>query len=417
MPVESVSITATEPTVPDTFEAYEAQRQESLTPSFAADVEDVEIVDAPEPAGSAPVETEASESSPAATQETEKPKETATEPGTVESQEDKDKDKAKGIPQSRLDEVTKARREAERKLEAETARAADLERKLAEATKPPEVKPTEPAPAETKVEVPTPKPTAPEMPTLEAADGDWDTYQANLAKYQKEAYPEFVEKLNDWKHDQREVARQKESVEKATADAKAKVEADKQASAAVVAQDWQGKIESAKQKYSDWDEVLSRPENQEAGTSSPAMQNAILGYADAGDIIYYLAQHPEESKRIAAVTAHQDGLSAAKYQEILATAHREFISIQNKLQATSDVKPPASATAATAPATTVPTPVAQATATPTPKTPENPKPTTSRAPRPPVPVADNAGAGVKTPSEASDFDTYEKLRRAQLNRR
>lgn len=406
--VETVRIEAQETPVQDgSFEAYEAKRTAEANNEFAAasdDEDESPSSDSQESTESAPV-IEGTENQPAA----ETP-ESTSEPGTEGNQDDKVKDeKQKGIPQSRLDEVTKARREAERSAEAEKARADKAERELAElkagkpadTTKPADAAPTttDTAPAE------TPKPVAPKRPTLDENDGDWDKYQEALTKFDTELI-EHTEKLADWTYANREAAKAKAETERTESARKAKEEADKQAVTTASETEWNERLAAAKAKYPDWDQKMS----QDFGGQvySPAMQSAIRGYADAGDIIYYLANNPEESKRIAAMTPHQDGLPVSKYQELLATAHQELIGIRMKLKGASGT-PAAPAATASTPATP-----------PAPKPPETPRPAPNRAPRPISPIDGNAGGGSKDPREAAltgDFSDYERRRRAQQSSR
>lgn len=418
--VETVRIEAAE-TLPEdtTFDAYVAKRMEEAQNDFAAEPDDLgESLSSdpePEPAESAPVPEVTEEKKPAA--ETPEP---VTEPGPVDNQEEKEKEgKKQGIPQSRLDEVTKARREAERERDAEKTAREKAERELAElkAGKPaeqpkPEAEtpaPTDAAPAE------APKPVAPERPTLEALGGDWNEYEKALVKFDKETYPEYVEKLTDWKQEQREVAKQKADTEKAKTAKQASEEATRKAATDAEKAEWDTRINTARQKHPDYDAVISQEHSGEP-VNSPAMEAAIRGYEDAGEIIYYLASHPEESRRIAAITPHQDGLPNIKIQQLLATAHREFGKIQEKIAQTRKTETPGPATPKPAPTTSEAAPVVP----PVPKPPENPKPATSRAPRPPSPVAENAGTGIKDPKDAAasgDFEAYEARRRAQTTRR
>lgn len=412
MPAESVKIAATEaPPVPaapapdapmynpveDSFEKYEARRQDEIKREFAAEVVETPVAEAPTPAP-VPESTEsapAAEVPPAGSTTPEPTEESGT---TVSNQEEKDKDKPKGIPQTRLDEITKLRRTAEAERDAEKRRADALEQEVAtlKAQKPAEppapVPPTEAAPAE------KPKPVAPEVPTLETSGGDWDEYEKALKKYHKEEYPTYVESLTDWKDEQREAARVKKAAE-------AKPPAAPAAAAPAATQtdterEWNERMEAGKTKYPDWDDkLLALPQDPANPVSSPGMLAALLAYDDAEDIVYYLASNPAEAQRIAKATAHKDGQSNRETQKILATAHQELSGVRSKISA----HPPAAATFPPAPGT--------------PKPPDNPKPPVSRAPRPPVPVNDKAASPAKALSEINEFAEWERARKPTLIRR
>ena len=386
-------------TIPNDFAAYEAMRQKETNNDFAA-VPEPEVVTTPEADAPAPSTEQKTEAAAPSAPET-PPAESAP---TESNQEDKDKDKPKGIPQHRFDEVTRARRDAERDRDAEKARADELQRQL-EAMKaapppaePPKPEVTEAAPAE------KPKPVAPEVPTLEKHGGDWDEYEKALKTYHENTYPEYVEQLADWKQDQREIARQKaESAKPATTPAPTKP----------AESTWEADIQAkGSAKYPDWNEkIAALPQDPARPVSSPAMF-AVLQDMDAPeDVIHYLLSNPEEAIRIAAATPHQEGQPEKHYRRVRDTASRELFAIESRLQAQKTTPPATPATPPATPAASTPP------ASPAPTSPENPKPATSRAPRPPSPVADLAPAPETPANQVSSFEEYEKRRLQTLRRR
>src|SRR5690349_4099310 len=113
MPQEVVDQPVVDAPAPEDFDTYVARREEELARSAEPAQEDEDAIDIPSeepgPAASEPATSE----TPAAVEKQPEPA-AASEPA-----KDNQEPEVKGaIPQSRLDEVTKARREAERKLEA-----------------------------------------------------------------------------------------------------------------------------------------------------------------------------------------------------------------------------------------------------------------------------------------------------------
>lgn len=194
---------------------------------------------------------------PAAQEETPEPEPAPdSDPDTTQEEDEKgEKDKAvKGV-QKRIDELTKARREAERKAD-------EAERKLAEiqgsrpADKNAPANPTEP----------TGKPKIEDFPTIEA----------------------YYEALTDFKIEQRE---------KAAAD---KAQADKAKESASQAQkDWETRVETFKSDHSDYDEAIDSVKIPNNSPSIKELSQAV--FAGGPELLYQLAKAPDEVARIAAL--------------------------------------------------------------------------------------------------------------------
>lgn len=381
-----------------TFDEYVAARSAHNNDLMAAVVEPDLVAEAPSPeSGQTPEPTEPApveESTTAVAAEPAAP-EPATEPVTVEeTQEQKEqREKKQGIPQARLDEVTKARREAERDRDAKAAEVERLKQEV-EALK---AKPAEVAkPVEAVAEPETPKPVAPETPKLEDFGGDWDAYQVGLNKFNRETYPAYVEQLTDWKTEQRDIAKNKKAEETAAATrkqaedaARAKVE---QAEAEAQT-DWKSRVQAVTDAHPDFLEKIN------ATPASAAMVQAVQDMDNGPEFAYWLAQRPEEAKRIAEATGLGKELTPPQFRKALAKAHAEFAKFD-----TSEESQPAEVAAA--PATTAVTPA------PVSALPVNPKPNTTKAPRPPSPVQERGAAAVKDPAKATSFEEYEAARLA-----
>ena len=157
--------------------------------------------------------------------------------------------------------------------------------------------------------------------------------------------------------------------------------------------DWNSKVQAGKAKHDDWDEVISST-NGKAELATPAMLAALPTFDDMGEILYYLAQHQDESAEIAKLTQHKDGLAPREYQALTLKAQLELLKIQQKIQ-----------TSASAPVTT---PAKTPAAAPARSNSEE-KPLATRAPAPPTPVVPRA-SGSSDPKEASSFEDYERKR-------
>lgn len=187
---------------------------------------------------------------PAAQEETPEPEPAPdSDPETPQEDEDKgEKDKAvKGV-QKRIDELTKARREAERKAE-------EAERKLAEiqgsrpADKNAPANPTEPAG----------KPKIEDFPTIEA----------------------YYEALTDFKIEQREKA------------------AAAKESASAAQKDWEERADSFKSQHADYDEAIDSVKIPNNSPSIKELSQAV--FAGGPELLYQLAKAPDEVARIAAL--------------------------------------------------------------------------------------------------------------------
>lgn len=104
-----------------------------------------------------------------------------------------------------------------------------------------------------------------------------------------EDYPDYdgyVEAMAEWKAEQKFVQREQQSQQ-------AKLREEQ----TVQAQTWQERVQAAQAKYTDWDEVLQ-------GANVPvtlALQEALLTSEHGADVLYYLARHEDEARRLTAL--------------------------------------------------------------------------------------------------------------------
>lgn len=149
----------------------------------------------------------------------------------------------KKTAQERIDELTRARRDAERDAEYWRNKALQDSKPAAE--------PAQPAADPTK-------------PSVES----FETYEA------------YVEALADWKADQREA---KANAERAQRDA---------------AQAWQAKTAAAQEKHSDFDDVVMRS----TWDCTRDMAQALAASEHGAEVAYHLAKNATEARRIAGLS-------------------------------------------------------------------------------------------------------------------
>ena len=239
----------------------------------------------------------------------------ASEPG--KQQEPEPEAQAEGNEDE--EDLPKGLKKRFRKL---TGKIRDLEAQLVQRTAAPEAKPA----------VATPP-----APTKDANG------KPVLASY--ETYEDYVEALAEWKIEQRESKR-------------VQADAAKQHQTA-----WQKKIEDAKAKLEDWDDVVNSATDVPV---TPAMQQAIFEMEQGPLVVHYLASHPAEAKRISELSP----LSQA----------RELGKIEDKVST---------------------------------KTEPETKPAVSRAPRPPSTVRGSNGNDLGREPDPSDFAKWSKWKDRQ----
>jgi hypothetical protein len=229
-----------------------AQRQDWLQTGKTPDAP--KKYEAPAPSSTQPVaeEEEQSEATPEA-----KPK---TEPGT---EPDKEEPKSGKAVEKRISQLTRARREAER-------RADEAEQRLREyqATKPAEARPGTAATA--------PNGQRPAMPKI----GEFDSVEAYDT-----ALSDYHEKLTEWKLDQRDKAR-----------LVAESEAAQAARSKAISESWDEKI-SRISKLPDYRELLENADENDLKLSQ-AVAEAMMDSESGGEIAYFFLKHPEEAARI-----------------------------------------------------------------------------------------------------------------------
>lgn len=191
-----------------------------------------------------------------------------------EEEEETPKPKKKNRFQERIDELTRAAREAERERDAVLERLSKLEQ-----NKEPEPK-TEPAPEET---------TSGPSPDDKTDDGE-DKYPLG------EFDPNYIRDLTRFTIQQeREAAKQQEEQERR--------QRTEQEARSALEEEWNGKLDSARERYPDLDEKGQElaPAFEGIDPAYGEYLGATLMSLDHGpDVLYYLANHPEEAKAIVA---------------------------------------------------------------------------------------------------------------------
>ena len=183
-------------------------------------------------------------------------------------------DEPKGV-KKRIDELTAARKAAERRAELAEQRAHELA-KIAAAAK--ELPPA-PEPPPPPVEAPLTKP-------RKADFADPDAYDDAVLEWAAS-----------------EGARRSRA-EIAAAEARRAQDAEQQAQAATAQAEraiWEERRVAAVQKYADFDEVAFKPDLP----ITTAMAAAISAESNGADVAYYLGKNPQEAARIAALKPNQ----------------------------------------------------------------------------------------------------------------
>lgn len=277
----------------------------------------------------------------------EKPAEEA--PQNEEKPADEEKPEGDGKPrktfQERIDELTRARRDAERERD-------ELKRQLEAKAEPPAAKPetkggdskstSDEKPAEGEKAAPKPE---------DFAFGELD--------------PEYIAALVDYKAEQRFAkyeAERQAAAEQAEAERKAREEYSE------FQQRFQKRAAEGTEKYPDFQEKVIEGAQRGEWELSQELANLIVDSDVGADIVYHLASNPEEAARV----ARQSPLEQARF----------FGRMESKFSAEREAAPSASA-GSPAPA----------------KTPQAP---------PPVPSARGASGRFEAPADTSDFAAFER---------
>lgn len=224
-----------------------------------------------------PVEeaAEAPESVETATEATEEPEAeeaTESEAETAEGEEGAKPKKRGKSAEQRIDELTKARREAERRAEELELRLQRLEASTKPANETGPVEPSAPNPSDPKYEYGAADP---------AYEQDYNKYLADLVDYRVEKKIADERKAND---------------AKAATDAQqAKMKADADALNAR----WNETAEKATEKYPDFKETVIESAKNGEWDLLPLSAAAVQGSEAADDIAYHLATHPDDAKKLA----------------------------------------------------------------------------------------------------------------------
>lgn len=256
-----------------------------------------EEVEAEEVEDDAPEETDTHSADDGATEDDE----SEEEPNTDED----DQPKKGNRFQERINELTAARREAER-------RADDVERKLNDVLKRLEenTKPKEPDP------VPSPKDTATNTGAPQAADKNPDgTDKYPLGEFD----PKFLQATVQYMLDQKEIQQKQEQREY-----EQQQELLRQREAVQSA--WDEKLVDAQERYPDYQEKGQSLVDSFAGIDEQYGQylTDTIMEMDAGpDVFYYLANNPEEAKKIVDAGPRKATIALAKLEAQFVSANTE----------------------------------------------------------------------------------------------
>jgi len=151
------------------------------------------------------------------------------------------------------------------------------------------------------------------------------------------SYEEFIEALAGWtyrdnrrieKETERQTREREESERQSTAAREARTAAE--AEQAAETERWKTKFDAAVAEHPDFPEVLKRPENNNRPFSGP-LTLAVRDSDAGGEVLYYLATHDAELKRINDATMQKAGSSQFEQRRLLSLAYREVENIALKL--------------------------------------------------------------------------------------
>lgn len=177
--------------------------------------------------------------------------------------------------QERIDELTNARREAERKAQAAEDRIAALEAKL-------NGEPTEPKPAPKAAEGPTrPEPT--------------DLNEDGTEKYPLGEFdPLFITDLADFRVEQRFAEREQQQQEQAN-------QRKAQEARQELETQWSGQLDTARERYPDFDDkgvALGEMLVNVDGAYGEYLGATLMSMDKGADVLYFLASNPELAQEI-----------------------------------------------------------------------------------------------------------------------
>jgi hypothetical protein len=181
----------------------------------------------------------------------------------------------KKTAQDRISELTAARREAERRADALEARLAALEK---------------PAPKDEEAQATTSTEVAEVSPPKATDLNDDGTEKYPLGEFD----PNFITDLADFRVEQRFAERERQEQEKA---ARAKQD---EAMGELEAQ-WNGQLETARERYPDYNDKIAdlQPVFSDVDEHyGDYLSNTLMSMEKGTDILYYLADHPEEARQI-----------------------------------------------------------------------------------------------------------------------
>lgn len=163
--------------------------------------------------------------------------------------------------------------------------------------------------------------------------------------------------------------------------------------------EYEAKLEAAQAKYPDFVEVMSNP----SVLFSPGFVDAAGETGVEADIFYWLAKHPDESKRVLGETFYDEKAPGHVVLAKTRAAVREVAKIQAAIEAEGKAQPPKAETpkAEAKPKAEEPPKAAAAPApTPTPKV--------SAAPAPIKPVGSTPSGATEAPMNPTEYVAWRK---------
>jgi hypothetical protein len=232
--------------------------------------------------------------------------------------------------------------------------------------------------SEVPAEAPAAKP-EPQLDDFVTALGEDEKYELAVQRYTKA--------LIGW---QKEDDTRQTVVRAVTDQEQARKDAD-EADRTALADEWNAQIVQAKAAHPDWEEKISQ-EFDEPVTNA-VMTAAVQTLEEGAELVYWLADHPEEAARIQKMTTLKPNPSATQINRAFAIAYRELG--KAGLSAATEPETPTEPHAAPSPATPQGTPAARESRAVAAAQPPAPKRAQTKS-DPPTPVGSRGGSPVKS---------------------
>lgn len=265
----------------------------------------------------------------------------ATKTETAEPKPADNSDKAKpGVKErlkAKVETLTSESAATKAELQTERQKREQLERELTELragrTAPSVTLKETPANVVTAPDAPAEPSPRPKRPVTPQEQDFWEkddptaAYKAAVADHEK-ALEKYEDDLVDWRTDERDRAKRQADAIQREKDTRESSKAINEADQKERSDRWQSQVTESSAKHSDFKEKLTA-----AQEFTPVMIEAAHAMEQTAEIAYYLANNPDELKRIIAETNLPEKYSPSQLNKARKTAFVEYSKIEAKLAA------------------------------------------------------------------------------------